>query len=178
MLICISLAACSVIATLKGVFVCVCEIGAIPIELHSDISTHFSSLDFADFCKSWSVQHITNSPHYPQSNRAVERAVGTAKHILHQPNPQLALLCYRATPIAPMGASPAQPMLRRQICTTLPILERNLQPHQFSPQQVASKDEKAKAAYKHFFDKINSVCTLPDLNPGDQVLLCWVHTTR
>lgn len=50
----------------------------IPRELHPDNCTQFSSIDFADFCKNWGIQHITSSPHYPQSNGAVEWAVKTA----------------------------------------------------------------------------------------------------
>lgn len=157
----------SVITTLKGMFIR----WGIPRELHSDNGTQFSSMDFADFCTSWGIQHVTSSPHFPQSNGTVERAVKTAKHILRQPDPQLALLSYRATPITATGASPAQLMLGRQIRTTLPVLEKTLRPRHISFEQVLQKDKKAKAAYKHFFDKRHSVRTLPCLNPGDQVLL-------
>lgn len=76
----------------------------IPKGLNSDNVTQSSSIDFADFCKSWDIQHI--SLHYPQSNGAAERAVGTAEHILHQHVSQLALLSYRATPITATGANP------------------------------------------------------------------------
>lgn len=157
----------SVITSLKGMF----ARWGIPRELHSDNGTQFSSIDFADFCKGWGIQHTTSSPHYPQSNGAVERAVKTAKHILRQPDPHLALLSYRATPIAATGASPTQLMLGRQIRTTLPVLEKNLRPCLISLEKVAEKDKQAKAAYKHFFDRRHSVRMLPHLNPGDQVLL-------
>ncbi len=112
----------------------------IPIELHSDNRTQSSSIEFADFCKSWDIQHITSSPHYPQSNGAVEWAFGTAKHILHQHDSQLAVLSYRATQIAATGASPcsANPGI-----PTLLVLESNLQPCHFSPQQFAGKDKKS-----------------------------------
>lgn len=46
-----------------------------------------------------------------------------------------------------------------------------MRPRRISFEQVLQKDKKAKAAYKHFFDKRHSVRTLPCLNPGDQVLL-------
>jgi len=131
----------SVITFLKGMF----TRWGIPRELHSDNGTQFSSIDFADFCKDLGIQHTTSSPHYPQSNGAVERAVKTAKHILRQPDPHLALLSYRATPSAATGASPAQLMLGRQIRTSLPVLEKNLRPCLISLDRVAEKDKQAKA---------------------------------
>lgn len=119
----------------------------IPKGLNSDNVTQSSSIDFADFCKSWDIQHI--SLQYPQSNGAAERAVGTAEHILHQHVSQLALLSYRALQLLLLEQTLAQVMLGCQIHTTLPVLERNLQTCNFSPQQFAGKDKKAKAAYKY-----------------------------
>lgn len=42
----------SVITTLKGMFIR----WGIPLEVHSDNGTQFSSMDFADFCTVWTLQ--------------------------------------------------------------------------------------------------------------------------
>ncbi|KAI4903640.1 hypothetical protein NFI96_008643, partial [Prochilodus magdalenae] len=148
-----------------------CVRWGIPKELITDNGTQFTSADFAQFCSDWDIHHITSSPHYPQSNGAVERAVGTAKRILQQPDPHLALMCYRATPTAATGVSPARLMTGRQIRTTLPVLEKILQPSLICPQEVSEHDRKAKVAYKLFYDRRHSVHPLPDLQSGDRVRL-------
>ena len=42
------------------------------------------SHNFKKFAKEWGFQHTTSSPEYPQSNRAAERAVKTAKRIFRR----------------------------------------------------------------------------------------------
>ena len=154
-----------VIGKLKHMFVR----WGIPLELVSDNATQFTSTEFQDFKQKYGFTHITSSPHYPQGNGAAERAVQTAKHILKQPDPCLALMCYRSTPIAATGASPAQLMTGRQIRTTVPALEKSLLPQPANWDLVYQKDAAAKDAYRFFYNRRYSARPLPELRPGQNV---------
>lgn len=118
----------------------------IPLEIISDNAMQFASAEFKDFSKEYGFTHATFSPHYPQVNGAAERAVQTAKRILDQPDPSLALMSYRVTPIAATGASPAHLMMGRQIRMAVPMLEKKLQADPVSRAQVLLKDSRAKRA--------------------------------
>ncbi|XP_032235374.2 uncharacterized protein K02A2.6-like [Nematostella vectensis] len=79
-----------------------CEIFAlhgIPDTVVSDNGSQYVSQEFTNFAKDMGFTHITSSPHYPQANGEVERAVQTAKNILRKnTNPHLGLLAYRSAP--------------------------------------------------------------------------------
>ncbi|XDV52496.1 hypothetical protein PO909_021223 [Leuciscus waleckii] len=154
-----------VITRLKGMF----ARWGIPLELVSDNATQFTSGEFQDFCQSNGFAHTTTSPHYPQANGAVERAVQTAKRILKQPDPYLALMCYRATPSAVTGVSPALLMAGRDIRTTLPMLEGKLQASPVDRHQIQQKDAQTKSAYRFFHDHRHSALPLPELQSGQAV---------
>ena len=69
----------------------------IPEILHSDNGPQYASAQFADFCTSWGITHVTSSPHYPQSNGVAKSCVKSVKHVLQHAkysgaNPQLTLL--------------------------------------------------------------------------------------
>lgn len=139
------------------------------MELITDNGTQFTSDEFKQFCAEYGFSHKTSSPHFPQSNGAAERAVQTAKHILKQPDPHLALMCYRATPSTATGVSPAKIMTGRHIRTTLPMLENKLQSEPVNKQSILQKDMQTKSSYKFFHDRHYSAQPLPELLPGQDV---------
>ena len=72
----------------------------IPERLYSDNGPQYSSPEFAKFASSWGFQHVTSSPHYPQSNGFIERHVQTIKTIIQKAESlPKALLSWRNTPI-------------------------------------------------------------------------------
>ena len=56
----------------------------LPETLHSDNGPQFSSQEMADFTSSNSIQHVTSSPYFSQSNGMAERYAQTAKQLLKQ----------------------------------------------------------------------------------------------
>ncbi|CAL9705072.1 unnamed protein product [Knipowitschia caucasica] len=154
-----------VIGKLKNMFVR----WGIPLELVSDNATQFTSEEFKHFWAEYGFAHVTSSPHFPQSNGAAERAVQTAKHILKQPDPHLALMCYRATPCTATGVCPAVVMTGRHIRTTLPMLENKMNSVPIDKQAILRKDQQSKSSYKFFHDRHHSARPLAELFPGQDV---------
>ncbi|KAL2091673.1 hypothetical protein ACEWY4_013936 [Coilia grayii] len=128
-----------------------------------------SRLLFSELKNAYDFQHTTSSPHYLQANGAVEQAVQTAKRILRQPDPHVAWMNYRATPIQSTGQSPAQLAVGRQIRTRVPTLTKHLQPRNVSLKQLKAKDGQTKQAYRFFYNRRHSARDLPALHPGQHV---------
>ena len=54
----------------------------IPKELCTDNGPEYTASCFKRFAKEWNFRHTTSSPHFPQSNGFVERAIQTVKKVL------------------------------------------------------------------------------------------------
>ncbi len=96
--------------------------------LVTDNGPQFSGMFFAVFAESYGCHHVTSSPKYTQTNSDTERTVKAVKALLKKvADPYLALLAYRATPL-PNGYSPAQQVMGRSLCMTVPTLLALLNP--------------------------------------------------
>lgn len=143
----------------------------IPEQIVSDIGPQFTSEVWRNFCVLYDIQHITSSPHNPQGNGHAERAVQTAKRILKQEDPLLALMTFRATPTTSTGVSPAELLMGRKIRTTLPTLQKNLKPKWPNKTKIRESDKTAKEKQAYYFNRRHGVKDLPVLNHGDSVVL-------
>ncbi|XP_047998259.1 uncharacterized protein K02A2.6-like [Leguminivora glycinivorella] len=103
-----------------------------PLVLMTDNGPPFDSREFASFCQEWDIQHITSSPHFPQSNGQAESAVKIVKRILEKSfedntDPYLALLHYRCNEKEYMK-SPAELLMSRKLRSNLPMSKELLKP--------------------------------------------------
>ena len=76
--------------------------------------------------KEYAVNHITSSPHYPQSNGLAEKIVQIVKNLFHKATDEGAdidkyLMIYHNTPLASTSKSPMQMLQQRSAQSTLPM---------------------------------------------------------
>ena len=143
----------------------------IPDEVRSDNGPQFTSSIFRDFSREYGFVHTTSDPHYPQGNGAAERGVQTAKRILKQKDPFLALMTYRATVLDTTGCSPAQLIMGRNIRTRLPVVKSQLYPRWPDLVKVAEKDATAKLKRVQNYNTQHGARALPLIPPGNDVLV-------
>ena len=98
-----------------------------PSTLIIDNGPCYTSKEFQMLVESLSVNHITSSPHYPQSNGLVKKFVGIMKNLFHKAKeegqtPDTTLMVYRNTPLNGSLQSPMQILQGRQACTDLFLL--------------------------------------------------------
>ena len=70
--------------------------------------------------KEYAVNHITSSPHYPQSNRLAEKFVQIVKN-LFSTDIHKCLMIYRNMPLASTSKSPMQMLQQRSARSQLPM---------------------------------------------------------
>ena len=165
-----STTASSVIAILKACF----ARHGIPKTVRSDNGPQFTSREFTEFATSYGFEHRTSSPHYPQSNGMVERAVKTVKKLLKQSSdPYLAVLSFRATPLPWCGLSPSELLMGRQIRTTVPQISAHLVPKWPYLTEFRQIDKRFKESQKNNFDQRHRVCEQDEIPEGSDV---WVNS--
>ncbi|XP_015772054.1 PREDICTED: uncharacterized protein LOC107350336 [Acropora digitifera] len=128
----------------------------IPNKLMSDNRPNVTSREFKLFSDSYSIEHITSSPTYAQSNGKVENSVKTAKKIMQKaldahPDPNLVFLDFRNTPTEGYTTSAAQQMLNRRTRTLMPISNRLLKPEIPTGVYKPQRANQAKQAF--YYDK-------------------------
>ena len=121
-------------------------IWGLPKTLVSDNGPQFASADFANWCRSNGIVHMTSAPFHPSSNGEAELLVGVFKRAMQRSvvdegleKDQAArafLREYRSTPHSTTGRTPAELMLGRQFRTRLSLLQPAL-PHVEKKQQLA-----------------------------------------
>ena len=143
----------------------------VPVEIISDNGPQFVSAEFQEFARKYAFSHVTSSPYLPNSNGEAERAVCTAKQMLSQEDPWLALLVYRDTPIAATGASPSQLMMGRHLRTTLPVPSSTLEPVWPDRETILSRDQRYKSSTSATYNQHHGARPLQPLAPGMPVLV-------
>ena len=144
----------------------------IPQILISDNGPQYVSDEFNQFAKSWDFEHKTSSPMYSQSNGLAEKTVQTAKRLLSKAhetgtNFERVLLHYRSTPVDNL-ASPAQLLMGRQICSTLPATTNHLKPKIIEPEEVQEKRQLMQNRQQKYYDQ-HARKEIKELKPGQAV---------
>ena len=156
-----------VILRLKSIF----ARHGIPLEVFSDNVPQYSSMEFSEFAKAYKFVHTTSSPKFPQSNGEAERAVRTIKTLLQKADdPYATLLAYRSTPVC-CGCSPAELLMNRQLCSTVPIAPTQLQPAVPDYSRLKEREEAMREKQTDNFNSCHRSRELTPLLPGETL---WV----
>ncbi|XP_065085347.1 uncharacterized protein K02A2.6-like [Ochlerotatus camptorhynchus] len=145
--------ASATISTLRSIFA---RLGMLET-LVSDNGTKFTSSEFAQFCKTNGIDHVTTAPFHPQSNGQAERFVDTFKRAIKKLEEGRSstdealdtfLLAYRSTPnrSAPEGLSPSEIMFGRRLRTCLELLR----PSPERPPPESSPADQKKSSMRSF----------------------------
>ena len=140
----------------------------------SDCGPQFVSREMKEFAELYGFTLVTSSPYYPQSNGLAERTIRTIKGLLqNSPDPYLALLSFRATPIPWCSFSPSQLLMGRQIRTDILTPNNHLIPKWSYLDNFRQKDKEYKEKQKRDYDK--RYRTRP-LDPLDSDAHVWIRT--
>ena len=102
-----------------------------PFVLRLDNGPCYSSREFHNFLNFYQVDHITSSPHHPQSNGFAEALVGITKKLMEKSLKEgkpwnFGLLQYRTTPISSTLLSPLEMLTGRKPHSNLPQIPSSI----------------------------------------------------
>src|SRR5277367_2683252 len=135
----------------------------LPERLVTDNGPQFTSLEFAEFTKSYGIIHTFSPPYHPATNGAAENFVGTFKTAMRsakQSNTPLNraiftfLLAYRSTPHCTTNQTPAFLMLKRELRTKMSLLRPSLSDTVEKHQQRQIDNHKGKPRIYHIGQKV------------------------
>ena len=91
----------------------------VPQVVRSDNGPHFQD-QYPEYAKEYVFQHVASSPHYLRSNEFVESQIKTVKQTVKKAkksrtDPNMALICLRATAVDNKLASPVELLLGCQV---------------------------------------------------------------
>ena len=121
-----------------------------PATIVSDNGPCYASEYFKQEMQKNGIQHITTSPHYPQSNGFVEVYVKICKGILQKAkdageDPHLAMMVYCNTPLGPNQKSPIKILHGKKACSDLPMANVALQAKHLVEETLISAQNQHKA---------------------------------
>ena len=146
------------------------SVHGIPKITMTDNATQFSSFEFKSFTSELDIEHITSSPHYPQSNGKAENAVKTVKRLFSRCRDSgysdyLALLDFNNTPTEGVGLNPSQILFGRRCRTSLPVTKKLLKPR-YSTEDERKRMTTCKQKQAQYY---KSTRELPELSEGETV---------
>ena len=158
-------------AVIKELGLVFTELGR-PFVLRSDNRPCYSSREFHNFLSFYQVDHITSSPHYPQSNGFAEALVGITKKLMEKSVKEgkpwnYGLLKYRTTPISSTLPSPLEMLTGRRPHLSLPQL----------PSSIGQNMETSRICQGLLRRQPNNTTSTGamDLEPGQPVLVKEVN---
>ncbi|KAE8737782.1 hypothetical protein FOCC_FOCC016750, partial [Frankliniella occidentalis] len=113
---------------------------------------------------------VTSSPEYPRSNGLAEKGVHIAKQLMTKSGEAKihyldALLEYNNTPLSGMNVSPSQVLMSRTCRTSVPVLQRNLEPKIIDVRAQLKRKQDTVKMYHDSHAKVKVV----EYQPGDKV---------
>ena len=149
-----------------------------PFVLRSDNGPCYASVEFKFYLQEFKIDHLTSSPHYPQSNGLAELMVKVAKKLIEKailedkPWNEF-LLQYRITPLSAEIPSPAEILFGRKFRSNLTVLPSQLMNSTIKKQRelIAKKENK-------FYPQNRSSTTEMSLEVGQKIWHQDPHTKK